>query len=596
MRDDYRAAARRVLDEVFGYSSYRRGQEEIIHAILDGKDAMAFMPTGSGKSLCYQIPCIVLPGAGLVISPLVALMMDQVAALQTAGVKAACLHSGLSPPEVDVIVKAFVGGNLKILYVAPERAQTERFQRLLRGANVSVVAIDEAHCVDRWGHDFRENYLGLKQLRPLTPRAVWFACTATADERSASTIRQELGLENAQVFKESNDRPNLHYEVVSHRGTADDIKEWIREYAAREAGIIYCRSRKRAEELAQQLRSRGLNALAYHAGLEAEIRRAVESRFRSEPGLVVVATVAFGMGIDRSDVRFVIHAETPDSADAYLQESGRAGRDGLPAHVRLYADGQGIATAIRHLDADSGPQAHAKRGRFSAFLGYIETVGCRRTALLGVFGENHPGHCMNCDNCDDPPKSWNGREAAGLFLATIRATGSRFGSGHIIDVLHGHETEKIRKNGHDTLPVFGKGNQWNEAQLVAVSRHLVARGALRSDEYGGLSKVPDATLPDELPIVIREGGRRRKDPDKTHKATPSPTRESGELFERLRECRLELARREHVPAFVIFNDATLREMAQNHPRNREALRQVRGVGQFKLERYGDDFLRVLSAR
>jgi ATP-dependent DNA helicase RecQ len=588
-----------VLDQVFGYSTFRPGQKEIIDCLMAGRDAIAFMPTGAGKSLCYQIPSIARSGTGLIISPLVALMLDQVAALRTMGVAAECIHSGLPPADVQAVLHAFVQGKLKLLYVAPERAQSRRFQEWLREAPVSLVAIDEAHCVDRWGHDFREDYLQLKTLRPLTPKAVWFACTATADHRTADTIRLELGLEDAALFQGSNDRPNLRYEVVHGRADPDELVGWVGDVAPREAGIIYCRSRTRTEALAKQLRNRGLKSVAYHAGLENEVRRAVETRFRSEPELVVVATVAFGMGIDRSDVRFVIHADPPDSADAYVQEAGRAGRDGLPSHVRLYADGQSIAQTLRRLDAEAGPQVAVKRSRFSAFLGYMETVGCRRTALLGAFGETHPGHCGNCDNCLDPPNSWNGREAAALLLATVRATGSRFGSGHLVDVLLGRETEKVQRNGHHQLPLFGKGGAWEEGQLQAVIRHLIARGVLRSDEHGGLSRVPSVSLPDTLPIVTpRKKSRSRKRirealRETTEKPTaPGPGDE--ELFESLRAHRLRVAKAENVPAFVVFNDATLREMARTRPTTREELRSVRGVGDFKLERYGEGFLKVLT--
>lgn len=586
---------RQVLRETFGYDSFRPGQQDVIARLVAGQDTIALMPTGGGKSLCFQIPAICRPGTGLIISPLVALMTDQVASLQSAGVQAACIHSGMGTDEIHRTLHQFAQGALQILYVAPERAQTDPFKRRLATANISLVAIDEAHCVDKWGHDFREDYLGLHALRTFTGNAPWFACTATADHRSIEVIREQLHMGDAEVFQGSYDRPNLTYTVVDTTARGVELAEWIRGQYAGEAGIVYCRSRARTEELAKELRGEGLNALAYHAGLDNVLRRAVEQRFRSEPGLIVVATVAFGMGIDRSDVRFVVHAEPPDSIDAYVQETGRAGRDGLPASARLYVDGRTIARTMRELDDGTGPEARIKQNRFRAFLGYLEANGCRRQVLLGFFGESHAGKCNACDNCLDPPQTWDAREAARAVLFGVRNTGQRFGSSYVLDVIQGRATAKVVQNRHQVAEGFGSAGTWTGTQLQTVFRHLLARGILRSDVHGGLALT--GLEPDwDAPLLMRHAKvASTAKPTKAARPTkPKPTVQGDgpdpKLWEALRAVRLKLANEKGLPAFTIFHDSTLQQIATVRPRNEGQFRAISGVGGVKFERYGSVFM------
>lgn len=492
-----------ALREVFGHHDFRLGQEEVIACLMQGDDAIALLPTGGGKSLCYQIPSMCRPGTGLIISPLIALMTDQVAALTARGVAAACLHGGMPTIEIEDTLFRFRQGDLQMLYVAPERVQTEAFKQHLKAATISLVAIDEAHCVDKWGHDFREDYLGLHNLRPLTGKAPWFACTATADHHSLEVIREQLRLGDAKIFQGSFNRPNLTYAIIEGPAGARDLAGWIRTQHAGMAGIVYCRSRLRTERLAKELRGLGLTALAYHAGLDDVLRRAVEQRFRGEPGLIVVATIAFGMGVDRPDVRFVVHAEPPDSIDAYMQETGRAGRDGLPSDVRLYIDRRTLARTTMELESREGELVNVKRGRFRAFLGYLETHTCRRQTLLTFFGEPHPGQCQACDNCLAPPATWDARDAAQAALDVVIATGQRFGSNYLIDLLQGKSSHKSNEYGHDSLPAFGNGRTWSPAQLQVVFRQLLARGILHSDMHGALSVTSEE--PNwAMPFVVRE--------------------------------------------------------------------------------------------
>lgn len=591
------AVARKILRDVFGFDSFRPLQEDIIQTLLDGRDAIAFLPTGGGKSLCYQIPSIVRPGPGLVISPLVSLMTDQVASLQAAGVRASCLHSGMPASDIDRTIRRFVDGELDLLYVSPERAKSDRFKAALFEAAVGLVAIDEAHCIDKWGHEFRPDYIGLGDLRQITGTAPWFACTATADHRTIEVIRENLELSNASVFTGSYDRPNIHYELVPGRARATEVADWIRERHSGEAGIVYCRSRRRTEDFAERLKSAGVPALAYHAGLDPVLRRAAEERFRSDEHLVVVATIAFGMGIDRPDVRFVVHAEPPDSLDAYVQETGRAGRDGLPADARLYVDQATITRTLGFLDHESDKQqAAVKRSRFSAFLGYLEATGCRRQVLLGYFGESYTAKCGRCDNCVDPPETWDARLVVPLVLRAVQATGSRFGSGHLIDVLRGTQNAKVSRLGHDGLGIFGQASDLAESDLRRVIRHLIARGILRSNQHGGLYRT-DVAIDLDKPVPLRRQEKpsepRPRDPDRT--TTRKRAKSDDQLlFEALRRRRLEVAGKAGVPAFVVANDRTLWDIVSRRPTKLADFLDVHGIGRVKRDRYAHHFLEVLQ--
>lgn len=587
----------RVLQDVFGYEAFRPGQREAIDALLSGRDAIALMPTGGGKSLCYQLPSIVREGTGLVVSPLIALMTDQVEALRSAGVAAACIHGGIPRAERQEVLDALASDALDILYVAPERATSSRFQRVLAEAEIGLVAVDEAHCVDKWGHDFREDYLELRRLRAHAGSAPWFACTATADHRTLDVIRDKLDMGDAAAIRGSYDRPNILYEVVDSPARADELAAWISDEHPDGAGIVYCRTRARTEELAGKLADAGLNAVAYHAGRSDADRRRIEERFRREPAMVVVATVAFGMGIDRSDVRFVVHAEPPDGIDAYMQETGRAGRDGLPASARLYVDERTLVRTSKFIAKEEGPKARVKRSRFTAFLGYLEAATCRRQVLLGFFGESHPGDCGACDNCLDPPGTWDAKAAARAVIATVRATGSRFGANYLVDVLRGSGKARIVDNGHDRLSVHGSGSRWSPDELKIVVRHLLARGVLRADEHGGLHVGdPDGDWSGSLmlrePDDPSEHGSSSGSRD-TGSRTPELADEDEALFEALKAKRLEIADARDVPAFVVFHDATLLEMARERPLSEDDLLAVHGVGDAKLEKYGDAFMDVI---
>lgn len=507
-----------TLRSVFGYSRLRPAQQEIVARLMQGEDVIAVLPTGAGKSLCFQLPSICRPGTGIVISPLVALMADQVASLRTRGIRAACLHAGLAPAEHAEIVARLKAGDVDILYVAPERATSPAFQALLASIRVAMVAIDEAHCVDTWGHEFRPDYQALGQIRNLTNAAPWLACTATADRRCLQVIREHLRLPNAWLLKGSQDRPNLLYELVEGPARAKELAAWITDRHGGETGIVYCRSRIRTEILAAELRSRSIKALAYHAGLEDILRRAVERRFRDEPGLVVVATIAFGMGIDRPDVRFVVHAEPPDCIEAYVQETGRAGRDGLPAGVRLYLDRRTFTRTGMEL-AQADEAASIKLERFHQFILYSETTACRRQFLLRYFDEVHPGNCGTCDNCLAPPAAWDGAAAANLMLEGARTADGQLTLPILIDVLQGNLTFRVSSKGLDGLAVFGKGSEWTTSELQRLGRILVATGALQVERSGALRTAEGDSVTD---VVVRsEPAPRRKRRTKRRQRTHS---------------------------------------------------------------------------
>ena len=605
-----------VLRSVFGYDQFRGPQQAIIETVLAGDDALVLMPTGGGKSLCYQVPALLLPGTAVVVSPLIALMQDQVAALELLGVKAAFLNSSLGPREAAQIEEDAAAGRLDLLYVAPERLLTERFLALLddlygREA-LSLFAIDEAHCVSQWGHDFRPEYIRLGMLAERYERVPRLALTATADSATRREIAEKLHLEGARRFISSFDRPNIRYRVVQKREAKSQLLDFYRSGGEGagfqgQAGIVYCLSRKSVDSTAAWLQARGVDALAYHAGLDKDERKQRQARFLKEDGVVMVATVAFGMGIDKPDVRFVAHLDLPKSLEGYYQETGRAGRDGESAEAFLTYGLQDVVQVSRMLAEGEGNEQHkrAERQRLEALLAFCETPGCRRQSLLAYFGETLEVPCGNCDTCLEPVETFNGTEAAQKLLSTVVRTGQRFGAGQLIDVLLGRDTERVRKFGHQRLSTFGIGTELDDSQWRSVTRQLLANGQLATDPdgFGGLRVGPGAgaVLRGEAEVVLRKDpldgrgrGRGRGSQSAASKAPPVDVTPADEaLFQELRTVRSTLAKEQALPPYVIFHDKTLREMAAVRPQDLTALSFVSGVGAAKLERYGEAFLEVL---
>ena len=591
-----------LLRSVFGHAGFRPHQEEIVSRLVDGGDALVIMPTGGGKSLCYQLPSLVRDGTGIVVSPLIALMHDQVVALKQLGVRAEVLNSSLTAEEARRVEAALAAGELDLLYVAPERLLTERFLALLDRTKIALFAIDEAHCVSQWGHDFRPEYVQLSILHERYPDIPRIALTATADAPTRAEIAQRLQLENARHFVTGFDRPNIRYHVRMEAGGAREaLLRFIREKHAGEAGIVYCLSRKRVDEVAAWLGSQGLTALAYHAGMEADARRLTQTRFLNEDGVIVVATIAFGMGIDKPDVRFVAHLNLPKSLEAYYQETGRAGRDGEPADAWMrysLSDAIQLQRMIAESDAD---EAHKRieRQKLDAMLGYCELTSCRRQSLLGYFGDALPEPCGNCDNCLEPPQTWDATTAAQKALSCVHRTGQRFGVGYLIDVLLGKSNERIQGFNHHTLSTFGIGTELGSKDWSAVFRQLVARGYLSVDHenFGGLKLTPvcrpllrgETTL--HLVKLPESGKRSRKTRD--GKTRGSQAASGDPLFEALRQRRRELAQQQGVPPYVVFHDSTLAAMAAERPQTLHEFAGLPGVGERKLETYGSAFLEVI---
>ncbi len=596
------APARELLRSVFGYGAFRGQQEAVVQHVLAGGDALVLMPTGGGKSLCYQLPALLRVGAAVVVSPLIALMRDQVEALRQLGVRAAFLNSSLSAEEARRVEADLAAGGLDLVYVAPERLVTPRFLELLGRTRLALFAIDEAHCVSQWGHDFRPEYLQLSILGARFPGVPRIALTATADELTRSEILVRLGLERARLFVSGFDRPNLRYRVVPKSDGRGQLLRLVGEHPGA-AGIVYCRTRQRVEATARWLVRQGVPALPYHAGLDAETRSLHQDRFLREEGLVVVATVAFGMGIDKPDVRFVAHLDPPRSVEAYYQESGRAGRDGLAAEAWM-AYGLADVVAMRMLLAGSEAgeeRRRVERQRLEALLGYCETAGCRRRVLLGYFGESPAESCGNCDNCLDAPATWDGTVAAQKALSCVVRTGQRFGASYLTDVLLGRDGERVRSFGHQRLSTFGVGADLPESTWRSVFRQLVAAGLLDVDldGHGGLRvagpgrEVLRGSRRVRLrqdPAAPRGRARARSQP----LADPPGGGEGSALWAALRSKRLELARLQGVPPYVIFHDSTLRELLDRRPQNLDEMAQVSGIGARKLERYGEAFLEVLT--
>ncbi len=600
----------RVLETVFGYATFRGRQEEIIRHVVAGGDALVLMPTGGGKSLCYQIPAIVRPGAGIVVSPLIALMQDQVEALREAGVAATLINSTLTPAVARERERGLAAGHFDLVYVSPERLLTEPFLELLDRSPLALFAIDEAHCVSQWGHDFRPEYRGLDLLARRFPRVPRIALTATADEPTRREILEHLSLPRAGLFVAGFDRPNIRYEVVAKTNAPRQLLAFLRARHDGEAGIVYCLTRAKVEETAERLAAEGVRAVPYHAGLDRDVRERNQRRFQEEDGLVVVATIAFGMGIDKPDVRFVAHLDLPKSLEAYYQETGRAGRDGLPADAWMC---YGLADAVRIRQLVERSEAPPERKRIeqqklSTLLGYCESAECRRAILLRYFGESHAGGCGNCDTCLEPVATWDGTVAARKALSNVYRTGQRFGAAYLTSVLLGEEDERVVRNGHTRLSTFGIGVELDRSAWLSVHRQLVAAGLLEVEaEHGGLRLASDAgpLLREERTVRLRhdlsskpargaggvkERARRGRSVDSLLEAPADR-----DLFEALRQRRLELARERGVPPYVIFHDRTLIEMVKSRPASRGAMAAVPGVGAHKLEEYGEAFLAVIAA-
>jgi ATP-dependent DNA helicase RecQ len=591
--------ALQLLNTVFGHSAFRGAQQEIVTHVADGGDALVLMPTGGGKSLCYQLPALLRDGTALVVSPLIALMQDQVAALKQLGVRAAFLNSTLDGREVNAVERALRQGELDLLYVAPERLMMPRMLEHLDDARIALFAIDEAHCVSQWGHDFRPEYLQLSVLHERFPDVPRIALTATADPQTRDEIIARLKLDEARTFVSSFDRPNIRYTIVDKQDARAQLLRFIRDDHAVDAGIVYCLSRKKVDETAAWLAAQGVRALPYHAGMDAAKRAEHQARFQREDGVVVVATIAFGMGIDKPDVRFVAHLDLPKSIEGYYQETGRAGRDGVPADAWMAYGLGDVVQQRRMIDLSEGGDAFKRvlLTKLDALLGLCETAGCRRVRLLDYFGEPSTP-CGNCDNCLEAPQTWDASDAARKALSCIYRTGQRFGAVHLIDVLRGRTTDRVSQWNHDALTVFGIGTDLDEATWRNVFRQLVALGYARPDHaaYGALqlTEASRGVLKGEVTVEMRRGVTRKGKSVKARRGTTSNNSQpNAALLDKLKDWRYVEAQTQSVPAFVIFHDATLAGIAAGHPRTLDDLSAISGIGAKKLERYGEAILALL---
>jgi ATP-dependent DNA helicase RecQ len=591
-----------ALHSVFGLPAFRGAQEEVIDRVIAGGDAIVLMPTGGGKSLCYQLPSLCRPGVGIVVSPLIALMRNQVAAMRQLGLNAAALNSSMGTAEKIDVYGQLRAGALDLLYVAPERLMMPDLIETLQGVEIALFAIDEAHCVSQWGHDFRPEYLQLGALAGLFPGVPRIALTATADVQSREDIRRRLRLDEARMFVASFDRPNIRYSIVPKAAPRTQLLTFLKAHEG-ESGIVYCLSRNTVDGTAAALQAAGLRALPYHAGLPAEMRSANQDAFIKEEGLILVATVAFGMGIDKPDIRFVVHHDLPGSLEAFYQETGRAGRDGMPSETLLLYGVSDVVSRRNMIDQTNSPDdvKRIERGKLEALVSICETVSCRRQAILAHFGEVMAQPCGNCDNCLTPAATWDATTPARKALSAVLRTGQRFGAEHITDVLLGEATEKVVRFGHDKLPTFGIGTELDKKGWRAVIRQLIAQGFLMADAeaFGGLktTALTPPLLKGEITLMLREQPTAKASRTRLSRAPVAAAlapSESG-LFERLRAERSRLAKEQNIPPFIIFHDTTLAAIAEAKPGSLEALAEIPGMGKTKLERYGKLVLDTIAA-
>ncbi len=610
-----------ILESVFGYAEFRDRQKEIIDTAIEGRDNLIIMPTGGGKSLCYQIPALVRSGTGIVISPLIALMQDQVSALLQVGIRAAFLNSTLSEYETEQVIEQMKAGEIDILYVAPERINQPATRNWLSQCHISLIAIDEAHCVSQWGHDFRQDYLLLNQLPQYFPNVPRMALTATATPRSQRDIVNNLELSSPAKFISSFDRPNIRYEVAAK---TDGKKQLLRFLTGHrdESGIIYCLSRKKVESTAAWLNDRGLTAMPYHAGLAADVRAENQARFLREDAVIMVATIAFGMGIDKPDVRFVVHMNLPKSLESYYQETGRAGRDGEPAEAFMIYGLDDVVQLSQFIDNSRASEEYKRneKSKLDALLGWCEVTQCRRQPLLNYFGEGQLGSnnaeigdestdesdttstkmsgCNNCDTCQTPPKTWDATEAAQKLLSCVYRLNQRFGLAHTVDVLRGKESEKVQQFSHKQLSTFGIGADLSQNQWRSIARQLLVRGLLSvdSERYNALTLTAASRelLQGQISLQLREDVSEPRLSKKVAKHSNGVTAQDSTLWDALRACRKDLADEHGIPPYMVFHDATLMEMMENHPSSKDQLLGISGVGESKLEKFGEAFLQVIT--
>ncbi|MEZ9903834.1 DNA helicase RecQ [Vibrio breoganii] len=588
-----------VLNSVFGYDSFRHQQQAIVESVVHGQDVLTLMPTGGGKSICYQIPAMVRSGVGVVVSPLIALMKDQVDALRQVGVACAFLNSTQDQYEQLEVEASVMRGEIQLLYVSPERLLMERTLNLLEQSSLSLFAIDEAHCVSQWGHDFRPEYQKLSILPQRFPNVPRIALTATADERTKQEIIAQLHLSDAKVFVHSFDRPNIRYHVSEKANAKHELWDFIENNHAQDAGVIYCLSRKKVEETATWLADMGRVALPYHAGMSVERKNQNQQRFLREDGVIIVATIAFGMGIDKPDVRFVAHLSLPKSIESYYQETGRAGRDGMPANAWMAYGLQDLVMQKQMVENSDGNQEYkqVQVGKLNSLLGYCELSACRRQTLLGYFGEPLEQACGNCDNCLNPPKTWDGTQAAQKALSTVYRSGQRFGVTHLVNVLLGKSDDKIQRFGHDTLSTFGIGTELTAEQWKGVFRQLIAMNYLTVEGmYNNLRLTEQcrAVLKGEQSIELRELRKAKKKKSSGPKKSSALSAQDAEVFEKLRELRASLAKEQNVPAYVICHDASLADIALKRPTTLDALGEISGFGEAKVAKYGEPIITLMN--